>query len=103
VNAGDSKTVWVTSGLLSLPVTVAQATQGQEQSLCAALSSELRSGLAINVEPEPVFDRIQESQGGGGEGRLLVVGSRNARNLQIAMHEAGIEADLIFVNNLRII
>jgi uncharacterized membrane protein YgcG len=80
----------------------------QERHLYRTLVAELRGGLAIDLEPSPDFDRsideiwATDSGDGGGE-RILIIGSSNARRLHAAMIEAGKEAELIYLEQLRVI
>jgi hypothetical protein len=101
--------VWMSGGVVSLPRAVKPAQLVQERFLYRTLVTELRGGLAIDLEPSPDFDRgIGDASGpvvsgGGGGERYLIVGSSNARRLHEALTEAGKVSELIYLDQLRII
>jgi hypothetical protein len=71
-NSGSGAKQWVVEGLLALPSAVKPASVAQEKALYETLVAELRSGLALDVEPSPKIDRAVKpikSGGGGGNDR----------------------------------
>jgi hypothetical protein len=105
---GAPPAVWMSGGVVLLPRAVKPAQLVQERYLYRTLVAELRGGLAIDLEPSPDFDRgIRDvsgpvASGGGGE-RYLVIGSSNARRLHEALTESGKVAELVYLDQLRII
>jgi hypothetical protein len=116
--------IWLSDGKVALPVKVKPVTVELERKYYTTLVTELRTGLAINVDPAADFERsVPEaadaaaaaasgaSSGassvgtGGGDGatHMLIVGGSNAKRLCEALQEAGIEAELLHLPNLRII
>jgi hypothetical protein len=120
---GDLERIWLSDGKVALPVKVKPVTVELEQKYYTTLVTELRTGLAINVDPAADFERaVPESSdgaaaasgvssgassggtGGGDEAtHKLIVGGSNAKRLCEALQEAGIEAELLHLPNLRII
>jgi hypothetical protein len=94
--------IWVSDGVLSLPVQVAPATISQEKKYYLALIDELKAGLAINLDTEVCMDRsvlahVAATSGGSaaslpgqnGGGHWLIVGGSNAKMLWKAVADAG--------------
>jgi hypothetical protein len=80
------------------PISVAN-----EKLLITTMIQEIRTGMAIDLEHPPSFERgvdwcLAESAAGG----YLIVGSSNAKRLYNAVLNSGIAADLIYEPNLRI-
>jgi hypothetical protein len=108
--------VWVSDGVLSLPVQVTPATASQEKRFYISLIRELKNGLAFNFGSEVCMDRSVQANmaaarsggggagpGDGGAGHWLIVGGSNAKMLWKAATDAGIEAEFLHLPNLRII
>jgi hypothetical protein len=77
--------------------------QPEEALLVASMLEELRSKLAVNLDPSPSFER-----GLGGQVRpkqardFLVIGSSNASKLSAALAQQGFSSCVVFQNNLRL-
>jgi hypothetical protein len=73
-----------------LPISITAMEQPEEVLLVASMLEELRSKLAVNLDPSPSFER-----GLGGQVRpkqardFLVIGSSNASKLSAALAEQG--------------
>jgi hypothetical protein len=112
---GGGGKLWVIDGLIGLPELLKPASVGQEKALYETLIEELRSGLALDVEDAPDFDRsVRPGGSGGGDVNnnsrplvttdvILVVGGSNAQRLSKAFEEEGIAADLVHIPNMRVI
>jgi hypothetical protein len=107
LSPGAPPAVWVTGGVVTLPRFVKPANLVQERQLYRTLVAELRGGLAIDLEPSPDFDRSIRNEEvetiSGDEDKYLIVGSSNARRLHKAMKDIGRVAELVYVEQLRII
>jgi hypothetical protein len=116
-SGSDTERNWLSDGKVPLPVKVKPVSITQEKKFYTTLVAELRTGLAINIDPEADMDRIIEDAAAGGAGaggrpsgsgggtgkRVLVVVGSNCKRLCEAMKEAGIEAGLVHLPNLRLI
>jgi hypothetical protein len=108
--------VWVSDGVLSLPVQVTPATSSQEKKFYLTLIEELKTGLAFNLGREVCMDRSVQANtaavssgggtagpGGSGGGHWLIVGGSNAKMMWKAATDVGIEAEFLHLPSLRII
>jgi hypothetical protein len=105
-DGGNATATWYTDGLGGLPRRVREATVEQEKSLYAALVGELRSGMALDIDTAPNFDRTVRERAAApavGDGGYLVVGNDNAMRLHAAMQKCGKAATLIHLGDFRII
>jgi hypothetical protein len=111
---GETERIWISDGKVPLPLKVAPVTISLEKKFYEALVGELRSGMAIDIDPEACMDRTipaPAASGGGAPGggesgtsvSVLVVGGSNAKRLCEAMKAAGIAAGLLHLPNLRLI
>jgi hypothetical protein len=101
---GRTYTTWYTSVLMTLPVKVRPATKEREELLKTKIISKIRKGLAIDLEPTPSFEK-----GVGpvmahppSNGKLLVMGSSNAKRLRMALQDNSVECDLLIEPRLLI-
>jgi hypothetical protein len=96
-------TTWVSGGMTELPMKVHPLSASNEAILFTSIIGEIRSGLAINLETTPSYERgVVHCSAAATAGGTLVVGSSNAKRLHKAMMDAGWEAELIYEANLRI-
>jgi hypothetical protein len=96
-------TTWVSGGMTELPNCVFPASTTNEERHFESVISEIRSGLAIDLEPTPSFERgVGPCLANAASGGTIVVGSSNAQRLHKALMEAGWASDLVFEPNLRI-
>jgi hypothetical protein len=96
-------TTWVSGGMTELPLNVHPASQANEERHFASVITEIRAGLAIDLEPTPSFERgVGPCMAASAVGGTLVVGSSNAKRLHKAMTEDGWVTDLVYEPNLRI-
>jgi hypothetical protein len=89
--AGRTYTTWISGGLSCLPNKERPANEKAEQLLVTSLIAEIPVSLAVDLDPAPSFERRVGSKkmaGGGGVGRMLVIGSSNARQLHAALVNA---------------
>jgi hypothetical protein len=98
---------WIIEGLVGLPTALKLASISQERALYDALAGELRSGLALDMEPSPEIDRAVKAAASSGGNLvttdvMLICGGSNAQRLQKAMQEQGIAADLLHIPNLSV-
>jgi uncharacterized membrane protein YgcG len=106
VDGGSVTATWFTDGLQRLPMRVRDPSAVQEQSLYNALVGELRSGLALDIETQPSFDRtVRELMAAAaiGDGGYLVVGGSNAKQLHKVILQSGKEATLLHMLGIRVI
>jgi hypothetical protein len=86
-----------------IPVSVLALQQPDEKRLVKAMIEEIRSKLAVDLDPNPTFER-----GLGGQERpkqardFLVIGSSNASKLSKALSQQGYSSCCIFNQNFRI-
>jgi uncharacterized membrane protein YgcG len=105
-DGGNATATWYTDGLRMLPRRVRAATVEQERMLYEALVGELRTGMALDIDNAPSFDRaIREraAEPAVGDGGYLIIGDGNARRLHAAMEKCGKAATLIHLGEFRII
>jgi hypothetical protein len=96
-------TTWVSGGMTELPKMVHPLNAGNEEILVSSIINEIRSGLAIDLDPTPSLERgVGQCSAAAAAGGTLVVGSSNAKRLHKAMLEAGWSAELIYEANFRI-
>jgi hypothetical protein len=94
---GRTYTTWYTSGLTTLPVAVKPAAKEKEQLLITKIIGEIRKGLAIDLEPTPSFERgVGPVMAPPSNGRILLLGSSNAKRLKTALQDVGMETDLMY-------
>jgi hypothetical protein len=96
-------TTWVSGGMTELPMNVSPASQANEERYFGSVIAEIRSGLAIDLDPTPSFERgVGPCLAAAAVGGTLVIGSSNAKRLHKAMIEDGWVTDLVYEPNLRI-
>jgi hypothetical protein len=103
---GEDSKVWISDGLVGLPAAVGPANEAQELRMFQALVTELRSGLALDLDTTAVMKRDvipAESNTAVATEAYLIVGGSNAARLYKAFTEVGIAADLINIPNLRVL
>jgi hypothetical protein len=94
---------WASSGLDGLPKATRPIGEKEEKDCICLLISELRSGLAIDLDPTPSFERGVAALVVGDDGELtVVVGSSQAVQLHDAMKSAGMNTCLVEIPNWRI-
>jgi hypothetical protein len=104
----DGSNIWYSGGVWNgtgdaIPEKIKPATQLQEEKIVRVLIEEIRSKLALDLDPSPTFER-----GLGLQTRtkqavdFLIVGSNNASKLARALEERGFSTCLISEPNWRI-
>jgi hypothetical protein len=87
---------WASSVQIGLPRATRPVGEKEEKDFVCSLISEIRSGMAIDLDPTPSFERGVAATIGGEEGEVvLVVGSKQAANMHAEMRRQGLAADLI--------
>jgi hypothetical protein len=88
---------------LPIPVSVIAMQQPEEERLVYKMIEEIRTKLAVDLDPNPTFER-----GLGGQERpkqardFMVIGSSNASKLSVALSQQGYSSCVIFNQNFRI-
>jgi hypothetical protein len=99
-NPGASMTI-TSGGWEGMQSYLPQLTREQEKRAVEALIEELRTNMAVDLDPHPVVDRwpaaTARPAGGGGPHRsYLVVGSSHAGKLRAALRKKGNTAEVIY-------
>jgi uncharacterized membrane protein YgcG len=93
---------WASSGLVGLPRATRPVGEKEEKDFVYSLISEVRAGMAIDLDPTPSFERGVAARVGGENGKvMLVVGGSQAAQLQAEMRREGMAADLIEIPGAR--
>jgi hypothetical protein len=103
-STGKKQEFWNSGGPdVKIPTKVRPTSTFKEKELVAAIISEIRSKLAINLDPSPTFER-----GLGLQVRSMVsvdymlVGSSNASKLRLELQKKGRSTSLVFLKNWRV-
>jgi hypothetical protein len=95
--------MWASSGLVGLPRATRPIGEKEERDFVFSLISEVRGGMAIDLDPTPSFERGVAAKIGGEDGEvMLVVGGSQAAQLQAEMRREGMVADLIELPGVRV-
>jgi hypothetical protein len=87
---------WSSSVLVGLPRATRPVGEKEEKDFECSLISEIRSGIAIDLDPTPSFERGVAATIGGEAGEVvLIVGGKQAAKMHTEMRREGLEADLI--------
>jgi hypothetical protein len=98
---GRTYTTWYTSGLDSLPKSLRPANKHREEKMMTTIIQEIRKGLAIDLEPTPSFERgVGQAMAAQSSGKILVLGSRDARRVKLALEEDGKETIMMHERSL---
>jgi hypothetical protein len=94
---------WISGGMDALPSKLGPVSAANEKLMITTMIQEIRTGMAIDLEPTPSFERgvdwcLAQSTTGG----FLIVGSSNAKRLHTAIVGGGTAAELIYEPNLKI-
>jgi hypothetical protein len=94
---------WISGGMDSLPSKLGPISAANEKLMITTMIQEIRTGMAIDLEPTPSFERgVDWCLAESATGRFLIVGSSNAKRLHTAIVGGGTAADLIYEPNLKI-
>jgi hypothetical protein len=94
---------WASSGLVGLPRATRPIGEKEERDFVFSLISEVRGGMAIDLDPTPSFERGVAARIGGEDGKvMLVVGGSQAAQLHAEMRREGMAADLIELPGVRV-
>jgi hypothetical protein len=108
---GEEEKLWFSGGVfrgssttpIAIPAKVKPAPQKMENALVIEMIKELRSKLALDLDPSPAFERglgLQSSPKKAVD--FMVVGSSNASKLAKALEDRGFSVCLVFRANWRI-
>jgi uncharacterized membrane protein YgcG len=93
---------WASAGLEGLPRATRPAGEREERELLCSIISEIRCGMAIDLDPSPSFERgVAADLGGSGE-KVLVVGGSYAHKLHTVMREGGTAVELLYFPDWRV-
>jgi hypothetical protein len=94
---------WISGGMDRLPSKLGPISAANEKLMISTMIQEIRTGMAIDLEPTPSFERgVDWCMAQAATGGVLIVGSSNAKRLHTAMVGDGSPADLIYEPNLKI-
>jgi hypothetical protein len=99
------KQAWSSGGKDSraMPCSVKPLTVSMETRLIGSIIKDIRSKLALDLDPTPCHERTVGAQSRPKKKtQYLVVGSSNARRTSKALERAGIRVHLIFMPNWRV-
>jgi uncharacterized membrane protein YgcG len=99
------KQAWSSGGNDSraMPCSVRPLTASTEKRIICKIIAEIRSKLALDLDPTPTFDRVVGAQSRPKKRtEYIVVGSSNARRTSKVLERGGINTHLVFSPNWRI-
>jgi hypothetical protein len=99
------KQAWFSGGKDSraMPCTVRPLTISTEKRIISLIIGEIRSKLALDLDPTPCFERVVGTQSGPKKKtEYIVVGSSNARRTAKILERGGTTTHLIFMPNCRV-
>jgi hypothetical protein len=100
-------TITVVSGSWeNLPHKITPATARDEKEAIEAIFDELRTNMAINLEPNPTVDHwppalVKPADGGWPRREYLLVGSSHAGKIALALRNMGHHTELIYETSWR--
>jgi uncharacterized membrane protein YgcG len=105
-NPGASMTV-TSGGWEELPSYVPQLTKEQEKTAVEAIIRDLRTSLAVDLDPHPVVDRwpaatARPAAGDGPHRKYLLIGSSHAGKLGTALRKMGHQAEVVYESGWRV-
>jgi hypothetical protein len=87
---------------LPIPVSVLAMQQPDEKRLVKTMIEEIRTMLAVDLDPNPTFERGLGGQRPKQARDFLLIGSSNASKLSVALSQKGYSSCCIFNQNFRI-
>jgi hypothetical protein len=94
---------WISGGMDALSSKLGPISAANEKLLLTTMIQKISTGMAIDLESTPSFERgVEWCLGQSTTGGYLIIGSSNAIRLYNAVLSGGGTADLIYEPNLRI-